>query len=239
MGGLILFPLCLGKKMTVQHIMSSLNSSPQSRTEGQPHPVMGVHSLAPSFLSLARLPVTPSKEAWACDFTLQTRVHNYTKETLILAFLIRKKNVLEGGQRGSKMQPREPGSENRHASREAKPSQDAVVVHSFSRVQLFATSWSAARQASPSSTISQNLLKFMSVELVMPSNQLILCRPFLLLPSIFPSISVFSNESGGHLCIRWPKYQSFIFSISPSSEYSGLVCFRMDWFDEGTAKMRA
>ena len=73
----------------------------------------------------------------------------------------------------------------------------------------------------------------------MPSNHLILCHPLLFLPSIFPSISVFSNESGGHLCIRWPKYQSFSFSISPSSEYSGLVSFRMDWFNKGTAKMRA
>ena len=134
------------------------------------------------------------------------------------------------------MQPTEPGSEKRHASREAKPSQDAVV-HSLSLVLLFATPGSAECQESPSSTISQSLLKFMSIESGMPSNHLILCHPLLLLPSVFPSISVFSSESGGHLCIRWPKYQSF--SISPSSEYSGLVSFRMAWFDEGTAKMRA
>ena len=85
------------------------------------------------------------------------------------------------------------------------------------------------RQASLSFTISQSLLKPMSVELVMPSNHLILCRPLLLLPSILPSIRVFSNESA--LLIRWPKYWSFSFSISPSSEYSGLISFRMDWLD--------
>ena len=101
-----------------------------------------------------------------------------------------------------------------------------------------ATPWTAARQASLSVTNSQSLLKLMSTELVMPSNHLILCRPFLLIPSIFPSIRVFSNESA--LCIRWPKYQTFIFSISPSSEYSGLISFRIDWFDlpaiQGTLK---
>ena len=92
-----------------------------------------------------------------------------------------------------------------------------------------ATPWTAARQASLSITNSQSLLKLMSIELVMPSNYLILCRPLLLPPSIFPSIRVFSNESV--LCIRWPKYRSFSFSISPSSEYSGLISFWMDWFD--------
>ena len=90
-------------------------------------------------------------------------------------------------------------------------------------VQLFATPWSAARQASLSITNSQSLFKLMSIESVMPSNHLILCCPLLLLPSIFPSIRVFSNESV--LCIRWPKYWSFSFSISPSSEYSGLIFF--------------
>ena len=89
--------------------------------------------------------------------------------------------------------------------------------------------WTAARQASLSFTISQSLLKLMSIEWMMPSNHLILCHPLLLLPSIFPSIRVFSNKSA--LCIRWLKYWSFSFSISPSSEYSGLISFRMDWFD--------
>ena len=89
--------------------------------------------------------------------------------------------------------------------------------------------WTAACQASVSITNSRNLLKLMSIESVMPSNHLILCHPLLLLPSIFPSIRVFSNESV--LCIRWPKYWSFSFSISPSNEYSGLVSFRMDWLD--------
>ena len=89
--------------------------------------------------------------------------------------------------------------------------------------------WTAAHQASLSFTISRSLLKFMSIELVMPSNHLILCHPFLLPPSIFPSIRVFSNKS--ILCVRWPKYWSFSFSISLSSEYSGLISFRIDWFD--------
>ena len=91
------------------------------------------------------------------------------------------------------------------------------------------TLWTAARQASLSITISQSLLKFMSIELVMPSNHLILCHPLLLPPSIFPSILGFSNESA--LRIRWLKYWSFSFSISPSNQYSGLISFRMDWSD--------
>ena len=98
--------------------------------------------------------------------------------------------------------------------------------------------WTAACQAFLSFTISQSLLKLMSIESVMPSNQLILCHPLLLLPSIFPSIRVFSSESA--LCIRWPKYWSFSFSIRPSNEYSGLISFRIDWFDllavQGTLK---
>ena len=100
-----------------------------------------------------------------------------------------------------------------------------VFVQSLSRVQLFVTPWTAF----PSFTISWNLLKLMTIELRMPSNHLILCWPSLLLPSIFPSIRVFSNESALH--IRWPKYWSFSFSISPSNEYSGLISFRIDWFD--------
>ena len=91
------------------------------------------------------------------------------------------------------------------------------------------TPWTAACQASLSITSSQSLLKFMSVALVMPSNHLILCRPRLLLPSIFPSIRVFSNKSA--VCIRWPKYWNFSFNISPSNEYSGLISFRMDCLD--------
>ena len=102
-------------------------------------------------------------------------------------------------------------------------------VQSLSRVQLFATTWTAAHQASLSITNSWSLLKLMSIELVMPSNHLILCRPLLLLPSIFPSIRVFSNESV--LRIRWAKYWRFSFSISPSNEYSGLISLQMDWFD--------
>ena len=98
-------------------------------------------------------------------------------------------------------------------------------VHSLSRV--FATPWTAAHQASLSITNSQSLLKFMSIEWVMPSNHLILCCPLLLPPSIFPSIRVFSSESV--LPIRWPKYWSFSFNISPSNEYSGLISFTMDW----------
>ena len=111
-------------------------------------------------------------------------------------------------------------------------------VQLLGRVRLFATPWTAARQASLSITNSQSPPKPMSIELVMPSNHLILCRPLLLLPSIFPSITVFSNESV--LRIRWPKYWTFSFSISPSYEYSGLISFRMDWLDllavQGTLK---
>ena len=111
-------------------------------------------------------------------------------------------------------------------------------VQSLSCVQLFVTPWTAAHQASLSITNSWSLLKLMSIDSVMPSNHLILCRPLLLLPSIFPSIKVFSNESALH--IRWLKYWSFSFSISPSNEQKGLISFRMDWLDllavQGTLK---
>ena len=111
-------------------------------------------------------------------------------------------------------------------------------VQLLSRVRLFATPWTAACQASLSITNSRNPPKPMSIELVMPSNHLILYRPLLLLPSIFPSIRVFSNESA--LRIRWPKYWSFSLSITPSNEHSGLISFRMDWLDllavQGTLK---
>ena len=111
-------------------------------------------------------------------------------------------------------------------------------VQSLSHVQLFVTPWSTARQASLPITNSQILLRLISIESMMPSNHLFLCRPLLLLPSIFPSIRVFSNESVLH--IRWPKYWSFSFSISPSNEYSGLISFRMDLLDlfavQGTLK---
>ena len=111
-------------------------------------------------------------------------------------------------------------------------------VQSLSRVRLFATPWITARQASLSITNSQSLLKLMPIESVMPSSHLILCRPLLLLPPIPPSIRVFSYEST--LCMRWPKYWSFSFSISPSNEYLGLISFRMDWLDllavQGTLK---
>ena len=111
-----------------------------------------------------------------------------------------------------------------------------IVVQSLSYVQLFVTPWTAACQASLSFTISQNLLKLMSTESVMPYSHLTLCHP-LLLPSIFPSIRVFSRESA--LCIRWPKDWNFSFSISPSNEYTGLISLRIDWFDlavQGTLK---
>ena len=102
-------------------------------------------------------------------------------------------------------------------------------VQLLSRVRLFATPWTAAHQASLSITNSQSLLKLMSIESVIPSNHLILCCPLLLLPSIFPSLRVFLNESA--LRIRWPKYWSFSFNISPSNEHPGLISFRMDWLD--------
>ena len=104
-----------------------------------------------------------------------------------------------------------------------------MVLFSHSDVQLFATPWTTAHQASLSFTISQSLLKLMPIESVMASNHLVLCRPLLLLPSIFPNIWVFSNESALH--IRRPKCWSLSFSISPSNVYSGLISFRIDWFD--------
>ena len=113
-----------------------------------------------------------------------------------------------------------------------------VSVQSHSYVRLFVTPWTAASQASLSITNSQSLLKVMSIKSVMPSNYLLLCDPLLLLPSIFCSIRVFSSESVLH--IRWPKYWSFSFNISPSNEYSGLISLRMDWLDllvvQGTLK---
>ena len=112
------------------------------------------------------------------------------------------------------------------------------VEFSHSVVSYSATPWSAARQASLSIDSSQSLLRLMSIESVMPSNHLILCHPILLLPSVFPSIRVFSNESV--LRIRWPKYSSFSFNIRPSNEYWGMISFRMDWLDllavQGTLK---
>ena len=111
-------------------------------------------------------------------------------------------------------------------------------VQLFSRVQLFATPWTAAHQASLSITNSWTLLRIMSIKSVMPSNHLILCHPLLLLPSVFPNIRVLSNESVLH--IRWPEYWSFSFSISPSNEYSGLISFSIDCFNllavQGTLK---
>ena len=112
------------------------------------------------------------------------------------------------------------------------------AVQSLSHVRCFAALWTTARQTSVSFAISWSLLKLMSVESVMSFNHLILCHPLLLLPSVFPSIRVFSNELA--LCIRQPKYWSFSFSISPPNEYSGLISFRIDWFDllavQGTLK---
>ena len=112
------------------------------------------------------------------------------------------------------------------------------VVQLLSHVQLFVTPWTVAYQASLSFTISQSFLKLVSIESMMPSNHLILYHPLLFLPSIFPSIRIFSSESA--LCIRWPKYWSFSFGISPSNEYSGLISFGIHWFDlfavQGTLK---
>ena len=104
-----------------------------------------------------------------------------------------------------------------------------ISVQPLSCVWLFVTPWTAAHQASLSLTNSWSLLKLISIKLVKPSNHFIICSSLLLLPSIFPSIRVFSNESV--ICIRWPKYWSFSFSISPSNKYSGLISFRIDWFD--------
>ena len=119
----------------------------------------------------------------------------------------------------------------------ASLTQWTYVLNRFSRVRLFVTPWTAAHQDSLSITNSQSLLKLMSIESVMPSN-LLLYNPLLLLPSVFPRIRVFSNESA--LRIRWPKYWCFSFSTSPSSEYSGLISYRIDWFDllavQGTLK---
>ena len=115
---------------------------------------------------------------------------------------------------------------------------ESIIVHSLSHVQLLVTPWTAACQAPLSSSISWSLLKLMSIELRTPSNHLILYHPLLLLPSIFPSIRAFSNESVFH--IRWPKYWSFSFNISLSNEYSMLISFRIDWFGhfafQGTLK---
>ena len=116
------------------------------------------------------------------------------------------------------------------ASREINDTTVSISsVRSLSCVRLFATPWTTAHQASLSITNSRSLLKLMSIESVMPSNHLILCRPLLLLPPIPPSIRVFSNEST--LRMRWPKYWNFSFSISPSNEHTGLISFRMDWWD--------
>ena len=113
-----------------------------------------------------------------------------------------------------------------------------VAVQSLNCVQLFVTPWTAACQAFLSSIISRSLLRLMSIESAMYSNHFILCHPLFLLPSVFPSIRVFSNESA--LLIRWPKYENFSFRISLSNEYSGLISFRMDWMDllavQGTLK---
>ena len=124
------------------------------------------------------------------------------------------------------------------AKNKTRQNQFLISVQSISHVQLFETSWTTACQAALFITNSWSLLKLMFIELVMPSNHLILCCPLLLLPSIFPNIRVFSNESD--LCIRWPKYWSFSFNISPSNEHPGLISFRMDWLDllavQGTLK---
>ena len=130
------------------------------------------------------------------------------------------------------------GKRNKTINIEIKYWPVAPQFSSVAQLWLFATPWTAARQASLSIANSQSLLRFMSLESMMPSNLLILCRPLFLPPSICLSIRVFSNESA--LCIRWPKYWSFSFNISPSNEHPGLISFRMDWMDllavQGTLK---
>ena len=132
----------------------------------------------------------------------------------------------------------ELGETSLHNCQQDVLGRETSSVQLLSHIQLFATPRTAACQAPLSITNSWSLLKLMSIELVMPSNHLILCRPLLLLPLIFPSLRVFSNESA--LRIKWPKYWSFRFNISPSNEYSGLISFRMDWLDllavQGTLK---
>ena len=135
----------------------------------------------------------------------------------------------------------EPMLRSKRSHHQEKPmhhNREFSSVQSLSHVRLFATPWTAARQASLSITNSQSPHKPMCIELVMPSNHLFLCHPLLLPPSIVPSIRVFSNESA--LCISWPKYWSFSFNISPSNEHPGLISFRMDWLDflavQGTLK---
>ena len=134
------------------------------------------------------------------------------------------------------MEPKSPALAGRFLTTE--PPVQFSSVQSLSRVWLFATPWTAVRQASPSIMNSWSLPKLMSTESVMPSNHLILCCPLLSLPPIFPSIRVFSNESALH--IRWPKYWSFSFNINPSNVHTGLISFRMDWLDllavQGTLK---
>ena len=132
------------------------------------------------------------------------------------------------GDRG-KGEPRKIYSSTREKFKPVFLKLEFSLVQLLSHVQLFVTPWTEAHQPSLSITNSQSLLKLMSVESVMPSNHLILCRPLFLPPSIFPSIRVFSNKLALH--IRWPKYWSFSFSISPPNEYSGLICFRIDWLD--------
>ena len=157
--------------------------------------------------------------------SFNTLIETYKKQSIVLSqsIILSSKNVKEIGINLLK--------------HKRKRNVWSVVVQPLSHTWLFATPWTTARHASLSFTIFQSLLKFMSIKSVMPFNHLILCRP-LLLPSIFPSIRVFFNESA--LCIRRPKYWSFNFSVNPANEYSGLTYFRIDWFDllavQGTLK---
>ena len=122
------------------------------------------------------------------------------------------------------------GHVERPVSSDPQNCSDDICISSVAQLcSTLATPWIAAHQASLCITNSQSLLKLMSIELVMPSNHLILCHPLLLLPSVFPSIRVFSNQSA--VCIRWPKYWSFSFSMNPSNEYLGLISIRIDWFN--------
>ena len=143
--------------------------------------------------------------------------------------LMQRANSLEKTLMLGKIKGRRRRETHRMRWLDGRLSRQTIVVQSLSCVQLFVTQWTAVCQASLFFTISQSLLRFMSTESVTPSNQLTLCHPLLLLPSVFPSIRNSSNE----LTFRnkWPKYWSFSFSISPSSEYSGLISFKIDWFD--------
>ena len=189
------------------------------------HCVLKQWSEEKSGLRGCELEIKDGQHEWLDEYTCLFLATSYLPFTVPLSLTFPKvKNALGEGHKQNS------GLTNIHYS--------VIVVQSLSCVQLFAASWTAACPAFLSFTISQSLLKLMSIESVMPSNHLILCHPLLILPSIFPNIRVFSSESA--VSIRWPKYWSFSFSSSPSNEYSRLTSFSIDWFDllavQGTLK---